>query len=245
MKNVGCVGCHQLGQEVDAHDPGGLRPIQDRAKKPGCGASQSGQAGEHDDQPHRRPVRRRAVQVFRRLDRPHRQGRTAERQAAAAARRRAQHRRHVVGMVDAGQISARSDLVGPAQSDRQCLRPALRLAGILDRQHADPRSEDEQGLVLQDAGPRPGHAGIARAGHAGAVKPLPPSALLGRREALGHARQQSQFDVRRARAGSGSRRPCAAWTIRPSARRARTIPTPRRSRSTRARARSRCSIRRR
>ena len=49
-------------------------------------------------------------------------------------------------------LSARPDLVGSAQSDRQCLRPALRLAGILDRQHADPRSEDAQGDVLQDAG---------------------------------------------------------------------------------------------
>ena len=39
-----------------------------------------------DGEPARRPARRRAVQVFRRLDRPRRQGRAAEVQAAAAAR---------------------------------------------------------------------------------------------------------------------------------------------------------------
>ena len=47
------------------------------------------------------------------------------------------------------------------------------------------------------------------------------------------------------RAGCGSRRPCAASRIRPSARRARTIPRPRCSRSTARDARCRCSIPRR
>ena len=55
-------------------------------------------------------------------------------------------------MVHAGQISARPDFVRPAASDGQCQWPVVRLAGILDRQHADPRSQDQQGVVLQDAG---------------------------------------------------------------------------------------------
>ena len=37
-------------------------------------------------------------------------------------------------------IPARSDRLGPALSDRQCLRPALRLARIQHRHHSDPRS---------------------------------------------------------------------------------------------------------
>ena len=71
-------------------------------------------------------------------------------------------------------------------------------------------------------------------GHAGAVKPTHAVGLLGRRDPLGHQGQQAQRHVRRARAGSGSRRPCAAWTIRPAARRARSIRRPRCSRSTRS-----------
>ena len=43
---------------------------------------------------------------------------------------------------DAKQVPARPDLVGPAQSDGQRQRPALRLARIRDRRHADPRSQD-------------------------------------------------------------------------------------------------------
>ena len=57
--------------------------------------------------------------------------------------------------------------------------------------------------------------------------------LLGRREDLGQPGQQPQLDVRRARAGCGSPRRSAARTIRPSARRAPTIPRPRCSRSSR------------
>ena len=82
-------------------------------------------------------------------------------------------------------------------------------------------------------------------GHAGAIKPTTPSAYWGDDGAVGHQGEQAQRHVRRARAGCGSRRPCAAWTIRPGARRARTIRRPRCSRSTGRRARWRCSIRRR
>ena len=69
----------------DAHDPGGVRQVQDR-REAWMRRIQSGQAGEHGDQLARGPARRRAVQVFRRLDRPHRQGRTAACQAARGRR---------------------------------------------------------------------------------------------------------------------------------------------------------------
>ena len=82
-------------------------------------------------------------------------------------------------------------------------------------------------------------------GHAGRDQADAAVGLLGRREALGHQGQQSQRHVRQEGPGLARGDACAAWTIRPSARRARSIPRPRCSRSTRAAARSRCSIRRR
>ena len=42
MNNIDCVGCHQLGQEVDAHDPGAVRQVQ--LRRGGL------------DPPHRRPA---------------------------------------------------------------------------------------------------------------------------------------------------------------------------------------------
>ncbi len=90
---------------IHAHDPGRVRRIQigrgsldaPRLLRPDRGM---------DDKPARRPARRRAVQIFRRLDRPGRQGRAAEIQAAAADRHRAQRRHLVVGMGDARSISS-------------------------------------------------------------------------------------------------------------------------------------------
>ena len=42
MNNVDCVGCHQLGQEVDAHDSGAVRQVRLRRRRL--------------DPPHRRPA---------------------------------------------------------------------------------------------------------------------------------------------------------------------------------------------
>ena len=70
---------------VDAHDPGGVRRVQVGRRRLGAPRA-VGPGRAADGQPARRPSRRRAVQVFRRLDRPRRQGRAAARQAAAAAR---------------------------------------------------------------------------------------------------------------------------------------------------------------
>ena len=77
MNNTDCIGCHQLGQEATRTIPAQFGKFDSGAEawmrritvRPGR---------RDDDQPHRRPVRRRALQVFRRLDRPRRQGRTAE-----------------------------------------------------------------------------------------------------------------------------------------------------------------------
>ena len=62
-------------------------------------------------------------------------------------------------------------------------------------------------------------------GHAGAIKPTQAVGLLGRRNALGHAGPTSTTPCSTTRAASGSPRTCAAWTIRPGARRARSHPS--------------------
>ena len=175
MKNRACIGCHQLGQQATRTIPaafgdlgrGGLAPRQVR---PGRRAH---------DQPARRLARRRAVQVFRRLDRSHRQGRAAARQAAAAARRRAQRRHHHLGLGQREEIPARPDLGRPALSDGQRRRQALRLAGIRHRRVADPRSQDPHGHQFQRPGARPEHAAVLGPGHAAAEKPVTPSAYWG------------------------------------------------------------------
>ena len=104
MNNVDCIGCHQLGQESTRTIPAQFGHFNS-GEEAWMRRIQSGQTGEHDDQPARRAVGRRAVQIFRRLDRPHRQGRTAQDQAAAAARRRTQRRHHLMGMGDAEAIT--------------------------------------------------------------------------------------------------------------------------------------------
>ena len=83
MNNVDCIGCHQLGQEATRTIPGAASANSNPARRHGA-PHPVRTVRRDDDQPHRRPIRRRAVQVFRRLDRPRRQGRTAEGQAAAA-----------------------------------------------------------------------------------------------------------------------------------------------------------------
>ena len=93
MNNVDCIGCHQLGQESTRTIPGAFGEFKS-GEEAWMRRVSSGQTGEWMIKPARRPARRRAVQIFRRLDRPGRQGRTAEIQTAAADRHRAQRRHH-------------------------------------------------------------------------------------------------------------------------------------------------------
>ena len=79
-------------------------------------------------------------------------------------------------------------------------------------------------------------------GHAGAVEADGAVGLLGRSQSCGTPAPTTTTRCSARTAASGSPPPCAAWTIRPGARRARTTSTPRCSRSTRARVRPRCSI---
>ena len=192
-----------------AYDPGRVRRIQIR--RGGVDAPRRlGANRRMDGEPACRAARRRSVQVFRRLDRPGGQGRTTQVQAAAAGRHRAQRRHLLVGVGHGEALRPRSDFLGPAQSDRQRLRPAVRFERILVRRHADPRSEDAQGDILQNAGRRSERAGVVWAAapsqcHRQADRRF---GLLGRGENLEpegeqpqrHVRQEGPGVVRRGRA---------------------------------------------
>ena len=189
---------------------------------------------------------RRVVRQLRRLDRSHRQGRAAVRQAAAAAGRRAQHRRHAARLDEREAVPARPDrqrspLSRPSTPTARCTaRPstARDMLPILDpvknvaTTFKAPVRDPEMPLNL---GP----------GHAAALDAAAAVALLGQRAHLGHARQQPQLDVR-------PRRPAVAGGVGARRRqsgvlqgRARIIRRRRRSRWSAPCATSRCSIRRR
>ena len=172
---------------VDPHHPEGVRRLQDRRRRldPPHPVRAGGRAhGQHPG----RPARRRALQVFRRLDRSDRQGRVALRQADPALRRRAQRRRHDLGLVRREALSPRSLRLRQAQPDGQRLRPGVRTARILHRPHPDPQPGRQQRRDLQGAGARREHAHVARTGpcrHAQAAAAL---GLLGRRGRSGTPR---------------------------------------------------------
>src|SRR5215469_10900804 len=81
MKNIGCIGCHQIGQEATRTIPAQFGAFNS-GEEAWMRRLQSGLAGGGDDQ-RGRVLRRCAFQISRRLDRPPRQRRAA--QAAAGA----------------------------------------------------------------------------------------------------------------------------------------------------------------
>ena len=208
MKNTGCIGCHQLGQASTRTIPSALGTFAtgaDAWKR----RVQSGQAGQMMFG-QLSGLGEAAIRQLRRLDRSHRQGRAAVRQAAAAAGRRAQHRRHAARLDERQAVPARSDLERPPLPDRQRLRSARRVARIQLRQPADPRSGEERRHRLHGAGARSADAAQPRTRPRRGARRAAAVALLGQRADLGDARQQPQLDVRARRPavarGVGARR---------------------------------------
>ena len=102
-----------------------------------------GPVGPADARPAHEP-RRSVVRQLRRLDGSGREGRTAVRQTVAAARRRAQHRRHAARLDEREAVSARSDRQRPALPHRQRQRSGVRIAGVQLGHAADSRSGEER-----------------------------------------------------------------------------------------------------
>ena len=99
VKTNGCVRCHQLGNKATRTIPEALGAVQDPAMRRGRAASSPARPAANMISNIDRLDTQRALRHVRRLDRPHRQGRAAGREAAAPAGRRAQRRRHAVGLV--------------------------------------------------------------------------------------------------------------------------------------------------
>ena len=202
MKNTGCVGCHQLGQASTRTIPPALGTFASGAEA-WKRRVQSGQSGAADDRPAER-TRRGGVRQLRRLDRPHRQGRAAVRQAAAAAGRRAQHRRHAARLDERQAVPARPDRQRPALSHGERLRPALS-----DRPSTAPtrcRFSIRSRTWPRRSSPRcatPSMPLSLGPGHAAALDALQPSPYWGDERIWDTQRQQPQLDVRTRRAACG------------------------------------------
>ena len=161
MNNVDCIGCHQLGQEATRTIPAALGEFKSGADA-WARRIASGQTGEW-------MVNRIAGQLggvpFKYFGDWTDRVAKGELPKDKPPRPAGIERNIVVSSWEWGtekQFVHGPDLLGPALSDRQCLRSTVRLARILDRRHADPRSEDAQGDVLQDAGRRSQCAGVFR-----------------------------------------------------------------------------------
>ena len=193
MKNTGCIGCHQLGQQSTRTIPD-LTSARRGARMPGP--------------PHAvRSVRRADVRrqltglavcppTTWRLDRSRRERRAPVCQADAASRRRAQHRRHPARLDERQAVPARSDRERPALPDRQRVRPAVRIARV--QPDVIPILDPVKNVATTFKAPvRDAEMPLSLGpGHAAALMPLQPSPYWGERADLGHARQQPQLDVR-------------------------------------------------
>ena len=245
VKNRACVGCHQLGQLVHAHDPGVARRVRvvgggvDPPRAVGTGrAAHADPAG-----PGRSAARPSSTSAT---------GPTASRRASCrtASRRGPQgvERNIVVTTWEWGDPKKYlHDLIA---SDRRY--PTVNAYGQLygspeyaTDDYPDPRSQDAHRHDFTAPGARRRHAGGARARTRRAREADGAVALLGRGEDLGHQGQQPQRHVRPEGPGLVRGGGARARTTRTSARRARTIPRPSCSRWSGRTARSRSSIRRR
>ena len=153
VKTDGCVVCHQLGNKATrtipkelGHFKSSLEAWQRRILSGQASEVMIAQLGRA-----RGPAR---IEVVRRLDRPDRRGRTAQVQAAAPAGRRAQCRRHRVGLGHAEGLSARRDRHRPAQSHGQRQRQDLWRSRRQHRFRAGARPGAPYGDGSQSAGPR-------------------------------------------------------------------------------------------
>ena len=201
MKNNGCVGCHQLGQLSTRTFPPGLGEFSSHAEA-WVRRTQAGQSGELMVNILAGQLSGAPIKYFADWTERVAKGELPKAQADAAARGRAQCRGHDLGLGRPEEVSARPDRVGPALSDGQRLRPALRLSpntrptcsrSSIPRPTPSPTSRRRCAMPIPPKALGPGHAAMA--------KPLGAFAVLGRGEALRHQGQQPQRHVRPEGAG--------------------------------------------
>ena len=194
MKNTGCIGCHQLGQESTRTIPKSLGTFASGAEA-WKRRVQSGQSGQ---------------QMFNQLTNL---GEVAfanygdwtdriakgELPFAKPPRPQGVERNIVVTLRD--WMNEKQYLHDLIASDRRfptvnANGPLLRIAGIQLGHAADPRSGREHGDDVQGAGARSRDAAQPRPRPRGGTRCAAAVAVLGQRAHLGDARQQPQLDVR-------------------------------------------------
>ena len=197
MKNTGCIGCHQLGQESTRTIPPSLGTFANGAdawKR----RVQSGQSGAmmHGQLTN---LGERAFANYGEWTDRVAKGDLPFAKPVAPPGRRAQHRRHAARLDGREALSPRPHLERSPASHGECERPAVWLAGVQLRPAADSRPGQERGHHVQGAGPRSADAAEPRAGARRRPRSDDAVALLGQRADLGDARQQPQLDVRQGR----------------------------------------------
>jgi hypothetical protein len=176
MKNLGCIGCHQLGQLSTRTIPASLGTFASGADA-WHRRVQSGQAGEMM----LGQLNGLGPASFKYFgDWTDREGRTAAHETAASPRRRAQHRRHAARLDGRQALLARSHLERSALPDGQRQRSALRIARVQLGPDADSRSRGKQGDDVQAAGARSADAVQLGSRARGGVETAGGVAVLGR-----------------------------------------------------------------
>ena len=181
----------------DAHDPGAVRQVRTPAPTPGCAASPSGQSGEMMTNRIAGQLGGVPYKYF---------GDWTDRVAKGELPKNKPPR---PSGVERNLVVTTWDWSTPDKylhdlisSDRR--KPTVNAGGPLygapeysTDNDADPRSEDPQGVVLQDAGGRSEHAGLARTGPRRRDQADDAVGLLGRRDPVGHQGEPAQRHVRR------------------------------------------------
>ena len=245
MKNIGCIGCHQLGQEVDPHHPGAVRQHFKSGEDAWMRRIQSGQSGE---QMTNQLAGQWGGAPFKYLgdwtdriakgelpkDKPPRpQG--VERNLVITEWEWSTPDKYLHDLISSDKrhptVNANGPLYGSPEystDNMPILDPKTNTVTFFKMPVKDQEMPESLG---------PGHAGVDQAARA--------VGLLGQQEALGHAGEHAQRDVRRegpAVDGRHRARPGQSGLVQEglgqSVRQGR-------SRSRSRRARSRCSIRRR
>ena len=126
IKTGACHSCHGARHAGHADDLAGARRSSSPRTRPGRSACMRAARRRSWPATSRRLDTPAGDRDVRRLDRPHRRGRAAVRQAGAAARHRAQRGGHAVGLGHAHVLPARRGLDRPPQSARQRQRRDLR-----------------------------------------------------------------------------------------------------------------------
>ena len=233
VKNIGCIGCHQLGQEATRTIPAAFGEFKsgEEAWKRRIQSGQSGEqmtnqlAGNFGGAPFEYYgdwTDRIAKGELPKSKPPRPQG--VERNIVVSSWEWGTEKQYLHDLISSDRRNPTVNAYGPlygspeyATDNMPILDPKTSKVTFFKMPVQDPSMPESLG---------PGHAASMQA--AAGIR------LLGRGEDLGHPGQQPQRHVRQERAGSGSRLPCAAWTTRLSARRDRTIPRPRCSRSSKS-----------